>query len=62
MNSSHTYVKELELLILDQLLPIYEKYQKAAGSVNPLYGINPELIKQIKTKKQLPALLRAREK
>lgn len=62
MNSSHTYVKELELLILDQLLPVYEKYQKAAGAVNPLQGINPELIKQIKTKKQLPALLRAREK
>jgi hypothetical protein len=62
MNSSHTYVKELELLILDQLLPVYEKYQKAAGSVNTLYGINPELIKQIKTKKQLPALLRAPEK
>jgi hypothetical protein len=62
MNSSHTYVKELELLILDQLLPVYEKYQKAAGASNPLHGINPELIKQIKTKKQLPALLRAREK
>jgi len=62
MNSSHTYVKELELLILDQLLPVYEKYQKASGAVNPLYGINPELIKQIKTKKQLPALLRAPEK
>ena len=62
MNSSHTYVKELELLILDQLLPVYEKYQKAAGATNPLQGINPELIKQIKTKKQLPALLRAREK
>ena len=62
MNSSHTYVKELELLILDQLLPVYEKYQKSIGSVNTLYGINPELIKQIKTKKQLPALLRAPEK
>lgn len=62
MNSSHTYVKELELLILDQLLPVYEKYQKTAGAVNPLQGINPELLKQIKTKKKLPALLKAPEK
>ncbi|CAB4215757.1 hypothetical protein UFOVP1484_1, partial [uncultured Caudovirales phage] len=29
MNFSHTYVKELELLILETLLPTYEKYQKS---------------------------------
>lgn len=62
MNSSHTYVKELEFLILDKLLPVYEKYQKQVGAINPLQDINPELIKQIKTKKKLPALLRAQEK
>lgn len=62
MNSSHSYVKELEFLILDKLLPVYEKYQKQAGVINPLQDINPELIKQIKTKKKLPALLRAQEK
>jgi len=62
MNSSHTYVKELELLILDKLLPVYEKYHRAKGAQNPFHGISQDLLKQIKEKKQLPALLRAREK
>lgn len=62
MNFSHTYVKELELLILETLLPTYEKYQKSIGINNPLTDINPDLLKQIKPKKKLPALLRAKEK
>jgi hypothetical protein len=62
MNSSPIYVKELEMLILNTLLPVYEKHQRAAGVVNPLQGINPNLLKQIKAKKQLAALLRAQEK
>ena len=56
MNFSHTYVKELELLILETLLPTYEKYQKSIGINNPLTDINPDLLKQIKSKKKLPAL------
>ena len=62
MNSSHTYVKELELLILDKLLPVYIRYHKSQGAYNPLHDINPDLLKQIKQKKRLPALLRAHEK
>ena len=62
MNFSHTYVKELELLILETLLPTYEKYQKSIGINNPLININPDILKQIKSKKKLPALLRAKEK
>ena len=61
MSLSHRYVKELELLILDQLLPVYEKYQISQGNKNYLQGINPDLIKQIKSKKRLPALLRPYE-
>lgn len=56
---SHSYVKELELLVLDTLLPAYEKLQRAKGVKDPLKEINPELLAQIRTKKQLPALLRA---
>lgn len=55
---SHTYTKELELLILDVLLPVYEKYQIAKGITNPLKEINPTLLNQIISKKRLPALLR----
>jgi hypothetical protein len=62
MSSSYTYVKELELLILDKLLPVYEKHQKSQGVLNPLSGINQDLLSQIKAKKKLPALLRAKEK
>jgi len=58
MQLSHTYVKELELLILDTLLPAYEKYQNSIGNKEPLKGINPEILAQVKSKKKLPALLR----
>ena len=57
MSSSYTYVKELELLILDKLLPVYEKHQKSQGVLNPLSGINQDLLSQIKAKKKHPALL-----
>lgn len=58
MTFSHSYVKELEFLILDVLLPVYEKHQTEAGIRDPLKSINPELLSQIKSKKRLPALLR----
>lgn len=58
MTFSHSYVKELELLILDVLLPVYEKQQLSLGIQEPLKSINPELLSQIKSKKRLPALLR----
>lgn len=57
-----TYTKELELLILDTLLPVYIKDQKAKGNKNPLKGIHQELLNQIKHKAVLPALLRPIEK
>ena len=58
MTFSHSYVKELELLILDVLLPVYEKQQLSLGIQEPLKSINPDLLAQIKSKKRLPALLR----
>jgi len=58
----HSYVTELELLILDVLLPVYEKYNKSKGILNGLNAINPRLLRQITKTQKLPALLRAKEK
>ena len=58
----HSYTKELETLILDTLLPIYIKYQKSKGDLDPLKRIHPELLSQIKAKAKLPALLREKTK
>ncbi len=58
----HSYVTELELLILDVLLPVYNKYNKSKGILNGLSAINPRLLRQITKTQKLPALLRAKEK
>lgn len=58
---SFTYTRELEHLILDTLLPVYIKNQKAKGVLNPYQGINEQLISQIIAKKKLPSLLRPKE-
>jgi hypothetical protein len=55
------YEQELELLILDKLLPGYLSWQKVRGIINPYQGINENLLKQIRLKKRLPALLRPKE-
>lgn len=52
-----SYTQELENLITSTLLPIYEKYHKAEGVVDPLKGIDPKLLEQVKSKKKIPALL-----
>lgn len=58
MFTSHSYVKELENLILSTLLPTYITYQKSVGNKTPLKNINPNLLYQIRQKRELPALLR----
>ena len=57
-----SYTKELETLILDTLLPAYEREQKRKGIKNPLCEINKDLLDQVKSKKKLAALLRPKEK
>jgi hypothetical protein len=52
-----SYVQQLENLIVNVLLPVYEKYNKDMDEPNPLLGINPELIEKVKSKKQVAALL-----
>lgn len=56
-----SYTNELETLILDTLLPVYQKYWKARGVHNYLQGINPELLDKITKEKRLAALLRPKE-
>lgn len=62
MTLNHSYLNELEYLVIDTLLPVYEKYQKSKGVIYPLKDINPQLLREIKTKKQVCALLRTYEK
>ena len=61
MSLSFSYVKELEFLIIDKLLPVYEKYYRQKGINNPLADINPDLLTQVRKVKKLPALLKAKE-
>lgn len=61
MSMNHSYTAELENLIISTLIPVYEKYQKSQGNLNPLKGINPSLIAEIVSKRKLPALLRPYE-
>ena len=61
MSISHSYIAELEGLILNTLLPVYTKYQESKGVLNPLKEINSSLLIRVKSKKVLPALLRPKE-
>ena len=57
----YSYEKQLETLILGTLLPVYIRAEQAKGKFNPLNNIHPDLLKQIKQKAKLPALLRPKE-
>ena len=62
MTFKHSYVAELETLIVDTLLPVYANYQTRMGVKDRYAGINPQLISLIKAKKQIPALFKPIEK
>lgn len=57
-----SYTHELELLILNTLLPTYEKHWKERGVPNPLQNIHPDLLKQLNRAKVVPALFKPKEK
>ena len=50
-------VLELETLILDTLLPIYENYYGEKGMPQPSNKLLNELTESIKSRHKLPALL-----
>ncbi len=61
MTIKRSYVAELEYLILNNLLPVYEKYYKKIGKPIPYDELPHDLLKKVYVKKQLPALLKPKE-
>ena len=55
---SDQYVQKLERLITQELLPVYERYYTEHNLTSK---IDPELVKQIKNKPELPALLKPKQ-
>ena len=58
VNSSISYVRQLEVLILQDLLPVYERWHKEHKLPVSYTHIHPDLLKEIKDKQKIPALLR----
>ena len=55
---SRSYVQELERLIIDELLPVYEQWHRDSGLDIPTARIHPELLRELKKKKAVPALFK----
>lgn len=51
------YIKELEDLIVNTLLPAYIEHYRLLGRPSPAKEINQKLLSAMKRKKQVPALL-----
>ena len=56
MSTQLNYTAELEALILDVLLPVYEQHCRQRGIASLRSEINPELLKQLRKKKTVPRL------
>ena len=56
MSTQLNYTAELEALILDVLLPVYEQHCRQRGIPSLRTEINPELLKQLHKKKTIPRL------
>ena len=57
MSTHLNYTAELEVLILEVLLPVYEQHCRQRGIASLRNEINPELLKQLKKKKPIPRLV-----
>jgi hypothetical protein len=57
MSTQPNYTAELETLILDVLLPVYEQHCRQRGIQSLRSEINPELLKQLRKKKTVARLL-----
>lgn len=58
MTLNRSYTAELECLISDTLLPIFDAYYREKGKLPPYTSINQSLLKQIKQRRQVPALFK----
>ena len=56
-----SYVAELELLITETFLPVFDKYYRDKGQLPPYTSINPDLLKQIRRHKRVPALFQPKK-
>jgi hypothetical protein len=55
---AYTYTRELELLIINKLLPAYKLQELAKGVKDPLKDIDRRLLDLITSEKKVPALLK----
>lgn len=62
MSTHPNYTAELEALILDVLLPVYKQHCRERGISSLKSEINPELLKQLQKKKQIPVLFQPKVK
>jgi len=62
MSTQPNYTAELETLILDVLLPVYEQHCRQRGIASLRNEINPELLKQLHKKKTIPRLFMPKPK
>jgi hypothetical protein len=51
------YVKELEKLIIDTLLPVYVEHARLTGRKDALKDINSDLLAAMKKRRKIPAIL-----
>lgn len=62
MSTQTNYTAELEALILDVLLPVYEQHCRQRGIASLKSEINPELLKQLRKKKTIARLFQPKVK
>ena len=62
MSTQLNYTAELEVLILEVLLPVYEQHCRQRGIKSLRSEINPELLKQLQKKKTVARLLMPKTK
>lgn len=61
LNFTHTYVAELERLILDELLPIYKRWHQEQNLEISYANVHPDLLREIQRKKPVPKLFQPRQ-
>lgn len=62
MTLNRSYVAELEHLITNTLLPVFDMYYREKGKLPEYTSINQDLLKQISRRKQVPALFKPAKK
>lgn len=56
MTLNQSYTRELEFLIVDVLLPVYDRYYREQGKLPEYTKINADLLRQVVKRKQTPKL------